>query len=254
VIGRAFLLALLLATGVAAAESAEVSCFDRDNLELRYELFVHSIDGTPPKTRPPIFSHNVPGRSIRKIETGTLPAGNEGAGRRVPIVRVWLGPADLAKIRELETKAEKYATDAAGAHAALSSTAHGQLLAWGRPTGLDALLLPSRGDGEPLLQIPPILERDLGKWVRWELRCPADPIPANVSESIERLLKKSDSFDITPDLHVLMGFEAPEMGDSENVTDGSTNTLYYFRRLGITWGIFTDPNGKTRNVFGRGRQ
>ena len=51
-----------------------------------------------------------------------------------------------------------------------------------------------------------------------------------------------------------MGFEEPEMGDSEVVSDGSVNTVYYFGRLGIVWGTLTDANGKTRSVFHRSRQ
>lgn len=248
------LVALLLPTWVSASESDEVACFDRESVELRYELFVHSINGAPPKTRPPIFGHDVPGRSIQKIETGFLPAGNTGAGRRVPIIRVSLDPSDLAKIRELEAKASKYATDEAGAHPAISWTAHGRLLAWGRPTGLDGLVLASQGKNEPLVQVLPDLHRDLGQWVRWELRCPADQIPERVSQAIERLLSKADSYDITSDLHVLMGFEEPEMGDSELLSDGSTHTPYYFRRLGISWITETDPTGKTRTAFGRTRR
>ena len=249
-----FVLTLLLPTWVSASDSGEVACFDRESLELRYELFVHSINGAPPKTRPPIFGHNVPGRSIQKIEMGLLPAGNTGSGRRVRIVRVWVDPADLAKLRELEGKASQYAAQEAGATAAIAWTAHGRLLSWSRPTGLDGLLLASQGKTEPLVQVLPDLHSDLGKWVRWELRCPADYVPAEVSNSIERLLSKSDSFDITSDLHVLMRFEEPEMGDSEIMDDGSTFTVYYFRRLGVVWTTQSDPSGKTRCGFGRKRQ
>jgi len=76
-------------------------------------------------------------------------------------------------------------------------------------------------------------------------------VPKNVSGSIDRLLAKSDCFDISSDLQVLMAYEKPEEGVGKTMTDGSYSKLYHFTKLGITWLTEKDSQGHVKSKFYR---
>ena len=246
------LVALSIMPVAATAGASEAECANRDHLEIRYELTLEASDGAAPKSGPVLFRHVVPGRSIQRIEIGTQTAEDSGERDQIPAIRISIARSDLEKIHALEASARQFAAnEASSAPRTVSITGRGRLRSWGESTDLDRLHLEGPESREQLVQA--VRAANIGLWLRAQLLCRGNEIPAEVSAAVERLLSKPswNALDVTSDLHVLMTFEKPERGITAYDSDGSIYSDSYFRILGITWSTSVDPTGKARSAFHR---